>query len=68
MKISLEWLAEYVDLDGLEPAELADLLTVALDEAMTGRAEGFDNGEEFDRLSRQLLLPLAEAEALGELD
>jgi hypothetical protein len=30
--------------------ELADLLDAALDEAMTGQAEGFDNVEEFDRL------------------
>jgi phenylalanyl-tRNA synthetase beta chain len=37
MKISLEWLAEYVDLSGLDPAELADRLTMS-----TAEVEGVE--------------------------
>lgn len=37
MKISLEWLADYVDLSGLDPAELADRLTMS-----TAEVEGVE--------------------------
>ncbi len=37
MKISLDWLAEYVDLSGLDPAELADRLTMS-----TAEVEGVE--------------------------
>lgn len=37
MKISLEWLADYVDLTGLDPAELADRLTMS-----TAEVEGIE--------------------------
>lgn len=37
MKISLDWISDFVDLDGLEPAEIADRLTLA-----TAEVEGFE--------------------------
>ncbi len=37
MKISLDWLAEYVDLSGIDPAELADRLTMS-----TAEVEGIE--------------------------
>lgn len=37
MKISLDWVADFVDLSGIEPAEIADKLTLA-----TAEVEGFE--------------------------
>lgn len=37
MKISLDWVSDFVDLSGLEPAEIADKLTLA-----TAEVEGFE--------------------------
>jgi len=69
MKISLEWLAEYVDLSGLEPAELADRLTMS-----TAEVEGVEQlGGNMERVVTARVLkvmphPNAEKLVLADVD
>jgi len=69
MKISLDWLAEYVDLSGLEPAELADRLTMS-----TAEVEGLEqvgggmDGVVTARVLRVMPHPNAEKLVLADVD